>query len=119
VDHQIATALLVDRAGADTGVAFTPAVETGGKTGVRIQVTAIYAPVTIALTAEVQHSVDMMNWSTALLTTPSLTTAPGTTSAETNSTATMPLGGYVRVKFTEGNTRVVVSATLSFFDFNG
>lgn len=118
MELQIARSLVVDSANVDGGVVYSPAVETGGQTGVRLTISALSAGAAISLRAEIQQSVDLVNWSAGLFTTSTITVAPATAAAETTTAATMPLAGHVRIKFTNTANSVVVGASLNFFDFN-
>lgn len=114
--HQLAEKLIIDSA-VDSGVAYTRAVTTGGKAGVRVEVRALYSQTSLATIVAVEQSVDLINWSTPLFSTGTIATAPSVTSAKTTSTSSAVLAGYVRLKFTNGTGKACYAASVEFFDF--
>ncbi len=116
MEQRIADNLILDSS-VNSGVEYSPAMRTEGKSGKRLELRAIYASGTIAAAAMVEQSVDMVNWSAPLFTVSTLTTAPTSATGLTNSTSSATLAGYVRVKFTNTANKACVAAVVDFFDY--
>ena len=116
VDQKIVNNLILDTS-VNSGVAYSRAISTDGKTGMRLDLKAIYAGGAFTTLAEVEQSVDLVNWSASLFTTTPLTLTASTVSAKTSSTSTATLAGYVRVKFTVTGAKTCVAAVADFFDY--
>lgn len=116
MEQKIVKNLILD-ASVDGGVFYTPAISNEGRTGMYLNMQILNAAGGITTYAEVEQSVDLVNWSSPLFTLGTLLTAPAVTSSRTSSTTSATLAGYVRVKFTHLGAKACVSATVDFFDY--
>lgn len=117
MEQKLVNNLILD-ASVDGGVFYTRALSNEGRTGMYVNMQILNAAAGGFTTyAEVEQSVDLVNWSSPLFTTGNVVAAPGATSVRTSSTSSAVLAGYVRVKFTHVGAKACASATVDFFDY--
>ena len=104
---------------------YSQPIPTGGQNGIALDLTVLSSNIgttTATVSASIEQSSDLQNWSVVPLTASfggTSSALPSYTSVMTTATGSALSAGYVRVAFTvSASTRACVAAGVNFFNFS-
>lgn len=109
---EVASGLVID----STGTVSQP-LPTNGLNGIRADLAVVSASTSMDVTAKVEESNDLQNWSTALITATLSTGFPAFTVSTTSSVTTMARMTYVRVKLATSTGTACVTAGIDLYKY--
>lgn len=110
--NEVATGLVIDTAGT-----VSQPMATSGLNGVRVDLAVIAVSTSMTVTAAVQESNDLQNWSAAIVTASLTTGFPAFTVSTTTNATTMARMSYVRLKLSTSTGTACVTAGIDLYKF--